>query len=99
MKLFGRRITRAGWLKLSGLAFLVLVVVLLAVAPLSTVSVRIELPPTSQTPGPPTSSAWLGMLVFLFGWLTAVALVIGLSIWLMVGTVWKIIQAEPLANP
>src|SRR5258708_4986633 len=94
-KLFGRRITKSGWLKLSGLALVVLVIILLVCAPLTTISVKIDLPPTSMRPRPPTSSEWLTFFALIFGGLVAASLFVGVPIWLVVRTARKIMQAQP----
>lgn len=98
-KLFGRRITKSGWLSLSVLVLAVLVMIFLVCAPLATISVKIDLPPASATPRPPTPSEWLTMFAFTFGGLAAVFLLVGVPIWLVVGTARRIIRAQPKAKP
>jgi hypothetical protein len=99
MNLFGRRITRSGWLKLGGLASVVLFIVFIFCAPLVTISVKIDLPPASANLRPATSSDWLTFFAWLFGAMAAVIVLIGMPIWLVVRAARKIIQAQPKANP
>jgi hypothetical protein len=99
MNLFGRRITRSGWLQLGGLALVVLVVLAILCAPLPTISVKIDLPPASANPQPATSSDWLTFFAWLFGALAATTLLIGIPIWFVVMVARKIIKAQPKASP
>ena len=97
--MFGRRITKSGWLRLSLLALVVLAMIFLLCAPIATISVKIDLPPASATPRPPTSSEWLTMFAFIIGGLAGVFLLVGVPIWLVVRTATRIIRDQPKVKP
>ena len=90
--------TKSGRLKLIGLALAALVFILLFIAPLATVSIKIDLPPASGPTRSPTPAEWGTGAAFVLVSLLVVVAMIGVPIWL-VRSVWKIIQAEPKAEP
>ena len=96
--MFGRRISRSAWLKLIGLAVVVILAIALACAPMAMISIRVDLPPVSAVPRTPTSSEWLAALAWLIGGLAAVYLVLGVPVWLVVRIAMKIIWSQPIAD-
>lgn len=70
--MFGRRISRSGWLKLTGLAVVVILVIGLVCAPIATVGIRVDLPPASTVPRTPAATEWLAGLAWLIGGLAGV---------------------------
>jgi len=93
-QLFGRRITPSGWLKLGGLAFVVLAILFIICAPLTTISVRVDLPPPTATSKPMTASEWVGLLFVLNAALLFLIL-LGAAVWLVMRTAIKIVRAQP----
>ena len=96
--MFGRQISRSGWLRLIGLAVLVISAIVLACAPLATISIRVDLPPASAAPRTPTASEVMAALSWLIAELNAACLVIGVPVWLVIRTARKIIQSQPKAD-
>ena len=92
--MFGRRMTKSGRLKLIGLALGALVFVLLFIAPLATVSIKIDLPPASGPTRSPTLAEWGTGAAFIVVSLLVVVAMIGLPIWL-VRSAWKIFASQP----
>ena len=93
--MFGRKFTKSAWLKLGGLTLAVFALVFIVCAPLATVTVRIDLPPASITPKPPSASEWLIAIALPIGAFATVSLLIVAAIWLIVRTARKIILSQP----
>ena len=99
--MFRRRFTKKGWLQLSALAAAALALLFLIVAPLATLTVRIDLPAVSASSKPmPTSE-----LLAAIGGLTIAFLVICLWVGAIVALTWlapkmarKIIEAQPKSD-
>ena len=79
------------------LALAVLALVILLCAPLSTVTIRVDLPPADAAPM--SGSDWLVFLAWVCGGLVVVPLIIGVPIWLVIRTARRIILAQPEADP
>jgi len=92
--MFGRRITRSGWLQLGALAFAVFAVLFLIFAPITTVSITLDLPPAGATPKPVEPRD-----LFALAGLDAVVLafigVVAALVWLVIWTARRIIGAQP----
>lgn len=93
--MFGRQITRSGWLKLAALAVGVAVFVFLISAPLMTISVKVDLPPATGAQEPTPLSDWLQMFAWIGGFVAGLFLLIICPCWLIIRTATKIIQREP----
>ena len=96
--MFGRRISRSAWLKLVGLAVVAILAIVLACAPMASISIRVDLPPASAVPRTPTASEWLASLAWLIGGLAVMCLVFGVPVWLVIRTARKIIRSQPKAD-
>jgi hypothetical protein len=99
--MFGRRFNSSGLLKLGALALAVLFVLFVICAPLATISIKIDLPPTDATPKPMTSADWLFQIAWVVGALLTIGLVVGLviaAVRLVIRTALKIIRAQPKAE-
>ena len=73
--MFGRRISRSGWMKLAALALAVAAYTLLLTAPLRSVSVTVDMP-SPETARPMRAVDWLVFLGWVAGSIGAVFLVI-----------------------
>ena len=96
--MFGRRMTRSGRLKLIGLAFAALAFILVLIAPLATISIKVDLPPASGPTRSPTPAEWGTGAAFVLVSLFALVAMIGVPIWI-IRSAWKIIMAQPKAEP
>ncbi len=90
--------TKSGRLKLIGLALVALVFILLFIAPVATVSIKIDLPPASGPTRSPTPAEWGTGAAFVVVSLLVVVAMIGVPIWL-VRSAWKIIKDQPKSEP
>jgi predicted Co/Zn/Cd cation transporter (cation efflux family) len=100
--MFGRRLTRAGSLKMLGLALASLAWIFMLCAPLASISIRVDLPPAAKAVTL-TSPEWVTLFALPLGVMAAVAafiaLFIALPVWMVVVTARKILRTLPRKRP